>query len=58
MSSSSISPVTTLSTFDSSYLVFQKQQENDFGMRIAIKKKGEKLIPLIIASPEVKNDVP
>ena len=48
--------ISNLSTFDLSNIVFDKPYENTYGMRIPIKR--EYGLPLIIASPELKNDVP
>ena len=50
------SPISNLITFDSSNIVFDKPSENTYGMRIPIKRKDG--VPLVIASPELKYDVP
>ena len=51
--------VSNLSNFNPTNIVFDKPSENTYGMIIPIKKfDGKYNVPLIIASPEVKYDVP
>jgi hypothetical protein len=53
---SAFSDVLTLSELDPTTIVFEKPKKDNNGMIIPIKRTDGK--PLLISSPEVKEDVP